>query len=167
LNNEVIFVNEEVIKIDQNFISDMEIKARQYDSKKLRYCFHENENSDMQEMLFVMPHSGYARPHKHNEVAETHVVIDGSGICVLLDECGEIIEAFRTSREDNFIYRISKGIYHMVIPVSEQMVIYEVREGKFDSTTNCFPSWAPDTNDSEKVGLYMEAFKKRLKSVLI
>lgn len=143
-------------------IQSMKEEADKNTSGKLRFCFHESENANMQEMLFVVPSHGYARPHMHREVAESHVIIEGEGYCVLFDDSGEIIDKFRVSRKDKFIYRISKGIWHMVIPVSKQMVIYETREGRFDSQTNVFPEWAPREDEIEQVKKYKENLMLRI-----
>lgn len=162
LDKEVLFIKDRIIKVDNITVQDIKKNAALNSSGKMRYCFHENENADMQEMLFVMPKTGYARPHKHENVAESHVVIDGNGYCILFDDTGNILDSFEISPEHNFIYRISKEIWHMVVPVSEQIVIYEVREGKFDSNTNIFPEWAPKENEAEKIIKYKQDLLKRI-----
>ena len=122
------FIRQELIKMDSNAVVELKNKARQNDSGKHRYCFHENENAEMQEMLFVLPHEWYTRPHKHEHAAESQVVIEGEGYFILFDEWGNVSETFKISPQNNFIYRIQKGLWHMVLPISEQMVIYEIRE---------------------------------------
>ncbi len=156
MNNEVIFLKEPIIRVNEDVIQKMKNSAKENVSGKIRYCFHESENANMQEMLFVVSNTGYLRPHMHKGVAESHVVVDGEGYCILFDKFGSVMEAFRVSTKDNFIYRIQKGIWHMVIPVSEQMVIYEIREGKFDSNTNIFPEWSPKEGDVEKIEQYKQ-----------
>lgn len=162
MNNEVQFLKDEIIRIDDDIIRKMKDKASQNDSGKFRYCFHESENANMQEMLFVIADTGYARPHMHEKAAESHVIIDGEGYCVLFDSSGKIRQKFKVSRKEHFIYRIQKGIWHMVIPISKQMVIYEVREGRFDNCTNIFPDWAPKEDEKEKVELYKKNLIKRI-----
>ena len=162
MNKEVQFIGEDIVKIDKETIRNMKLKADKNASGKLRYCFHESENADMQEMLFVVPCDGYARPHMHENVAESHVLIDGEGYCVLFGEEGNIIDNFKVSKEDKFIYRIKKGIWHMVIPISKQMVIYEIREGKFDNYTSIFPEWAPKENEAEKVMQFKKKILERI-----
>ena len=55
MNKEVQFIGEDIVKIDKETIRNMKLKADKNASGKLRYCFHESENADMQEMLFVVP----------------------------------------------------------------------------------------------------------------
>ncbi len=154
LNKEIHFIKNDIVKISESVIREMKHKAAQNHSGKIRYCLHESEEASMQEMLFVVPDFGYARPHMHKEVAESHVIIDGEGYCLLFTSDGDIMECFKVSRNDNFIYRIQKGIFHMVMPVAKQIVIYEVREGRFDNSTNIFPEWAPRENEEYQVKQY-------------
>lgn len=156
------FLKDDIIKIDDTVIREMKHSALQNTSGKLRYCFHENENSGMQEMLFVSSDIGYARPHMHRNVAESHVVIDGEGYCVLFGDSGNVIDSFKVSRKNKYIYRVQKGIWHMVLPITEQMVIYEVREGKFDKDTNVFPEWAPKEDELEKIKKYKQDLIRRV-----
>lgn len=129
LNEEVCFIKEKIVKVNASIVQAMKDMATQNDSGKYRYCFHESEEAGMQEMLFVMPGLGYARPHMHESAAESHIILDGEGYCVIFDSQGIVIEAFKISKNDNFMYRIQKGMYHMVIPITKQIVIYEVRKG--------------------------------------
>lgn len=150
----------DIVRIDNFALKELKCRALQNSSGKFRYCFHENEEAGMQEMLFVMPDFGYARPHMHKETAESHVIIDGEGYCVLFNSKGDIIECFKVSRYDNFIYRIQKGIFHMIIPITKQIVIYEIREGRFDNSTNTFPEWAPQENEEIKIEQYKNDLRK-------
>lgn len=161
MQSEVQFIKKNIIKIDHDAIVELQDKAKYHDSGKHRYCFHENEDAQMQEMLFVIPDGCYVRPHKHEKAAESQVVIAGEGYSILFDDWGNVTESFKISPKDNFIYRIQKGIWHTVLPVSEQMVIYEIREGKFNNKTNIFAEWAPKEDQKEEIRNYMQELLKQ------
>lgn len=148
---EVEFISEPVLSFCQQDINDMKNRAAKNNSGKFRYCFHKNESSHMQEMMFVQNKDVYARPHKHIEFDETQILIEGTGIVITFDETGAIHQTFQVGYKDNKFWRIQKNIYHMLIPLSEQIVIFEVREGQFSSNSNIFPSWAPKESEHEKV----------------
>lgn len=156
MGKDVLFVKDKIIKFDSLAIQSIKQQAALNLSGKMRYCFHENEEAEMQEMLFVVPRTGYARPHMHKDVAESHVIIDGEGYCIVFNDFGDIQDYFRVSPQHNFLYRISRKMWHMVVPISEQLVIYEIREGKFNNDTNIFPEWAPEENEIEKVKQYKQ-----------
>ena len=166
MNGEVIFLKDRIIKINKDVLQNMKNKALRNFSGKIRYCVHDKEDAGMQEMLFVIPREGYARPHMHEDVAESHVIVEGEGYCILFDDTGDILDSFKVSPEYNFIYRISKQIWHMVIPISKQMVIYEVREGKFTDGTNIFPEWAPEEKEKEKIKKYRADLLKQIGGVI-
>ncbi len=159
----MVFLKDKVIRIDESVVEEMKYNAGKNLLGKFRYCFHENENAGMQEMLFVISNTGYARPHMHKNAAESQIVISGEGYCILFDMLGDIIETFKVSPKDNFIYRIQKEIWHMLLPISEQMVIYEVREGIFNSNTNIYPQWAPKEDEIEQVRQYKQKLLNRVK----
>lgn len=162
MSAEIQFIKKDLIKIDNSAIQELQEKAKCNDSGKHRYCFHENEDAQLQEMLFVIPSGWYARPHKHERAAESQVVIDGEGYFILFDESGNVTESFKISPRENFIYRIQKGIWHTVLPVSDQMVIYEIRAGKFDSSTSTFAEWAPKEDQKEEIRYYMQELLKKV-----
>lgn len=162
MNNEVVFLKDKLIRIDKDVIMEMKSMAGRNSSGKFRYCLHESESAGMQEMIFVISDTVYARPHMHRNAAETQIVLDGEGYCVLFDRSGNITETFNISPCDNFIYRIQREVYHMVISISEKMVLYEVREGTFNIDTNIFPKWAPKEEEVEKVRQYRKWLLRQL-----
>lgn len=154
MEKEVYFIKDDVVKVNASMLREMKEIAAQNLSGKIRYCFHECEEAAMQEMLFVIPEFGYSRPHMHRDVAESHVILDGEGYCILFDLYGGITDYFKVSPNEYFTYRIQKGIFHMVIPVTMQMVIYEIREGRFEKDTNIYAKWAPNEKEKGEVEQY-------------
>lgn len=141
------FLRKDLLKIDKQFIEDIKFKARKNASEKFMYCLHESEDSNMQEIVFAKSRNKYHRPDKHNNCAETKIVLDGEVWIILFEDNGAVKEAFKCSSDDVSFCRIEKGIFHAIIPITEQVVIYEVREGKFTKDMNIFPDWAPETED--------------------
>ena len=164
MKKEVYFVKDDVVKVDVSMLQEMKQIAAQNLSGKVRYCFHECEEAAMQEMLFVIPDFGYTRPHMHKDAAESHVILDGEGYCILFDLQGGIMDYFKVSKNNYFTYRIQKEIFHMVIPVTKQMVIYEIREGKFDKNTNIYAEWAPKEYEEKEIQQYKAQLLQRIRS---
>jgi hypothetical protein len=52
----------------------------------------------------------------------------------------------------------------MQIPLTEQVVYYEVKLGPFTDKSNIFPEWAPDLQDTEKVTAYMKELDIKLRN---
>lgn len=164
MKKEVYFIKDNVVKVDASMLQEMKQIAAQNLSGKVRYCFHECEEAAMQEMLFVIPDFGYARPHMHKDAAESHVILDGEGYCILFDLQGDIMDYFKVSPNNYFTYRIQKEIFHMVIPVTTQMVIYEIREGKFEKNTNIYAEWAPKEYEKKEIQQYKAKLLQTIRS---
>lgn len=145
------FLHSDVIKADNKFLEELIEKACQNDMGKYRYCLHESEESNIQEMIFVNLKGTYAPPDKHQYCAETKIILYGEAWIILFQEDGEIREIILASAQNTRLCRVEKGIYHAVVPISEQVVFYEIREGRFTSDMTTYPLWAPkDASESEK-----------------
>ena len=162
MNNEVCFNQESLIKIDDMVIDNLKNLARKNNSGKYRLCLHHNPQDNLHEMFIVCSKGGYIRPGKHLNTTESHTIIDGAMLVIIFEENGQIREVFEVSKEKYHTYRIDTDTYHMQIPLTEQVVYYEVRLGPFTDKGNVFPNWAPDPRDTENVRVYMEGMKKRI-----
>ena len=61
-----------------------------------------------------------------------------------------------------FLYRMSKGYYHMPISTSNWCVYHEVYSGPFKKEKDVkYPKWSPNENDPIEV----EKFLKRIKYI--
>lgn len=140
---EIEFLSGEVLTFANKDFDMMKQRAKENCFGKFRYCFHQNEQANMQEMMFVQGRNVYSRPHKHEEFAETQMIMDGEGVVVIFGDEGEVRHSFRIGKKGIKFWRIQKNIYHMLITLSEQIVVYEVREGQFNINSNTFPAWAP------------------------
>ena len=118
---------------------------------RYRYCLHKSVESKVHEMLICISKDDYSRPHKHNSVSESHMIIEGSILVVLFEEDGKIMDYFVLSRkqEDYLIHRIEPGIYHMSIPISDVAIFCEVKQGPFNKTDDTYADWAPENKDQE------------------
>ena len=141
MGKEVVFVKKSFFCLSEEEIDHMIAEAYNNETHKYRYCLHENENSGMQEMIFVQLDDVISRPHKHPYYAESQMILRGSALLMLMDEKGDIYERHIVSEQNNRIWRIDKDIYHVMVPTTPEIVIYEVREGRFDNGSNFYPSW--------------------------
>lgn len=150
------FLKNEIVKIDTAFIEELKNRAKNRESGKYRYCLHESEESNLQEMVFVIAKGQYNPPDKHH-FAETKIILDGEAWILLFEDNGDVKDTFRASAKDMRFCRVEKGIYHAIEPITDQVVIYEVREGKHTSKSNVYPEWAPRFNVTEE---HIETYKK-------
>ncbi len=157
---EVQFISGETVKICNHDIDIMKQNAQSNKTTKFRYCFHENEKAGMQEMLFLQGRDVYGKPHKHAEFAETQVLVEGKGVAVTFYENGDIKQCFKISLNDYRVWRFERNLYHMIVPLSEEIVIFEAREGQFKEGSNIFPEWMPTSK--EEVDRLYQLIKNKL-----
>lgn len=164
MSEEAYFNQESIIKVDTKVIEELKSKARANASGKYRLCMQHSSQDNLHEMFVVRSKGDYGRPDKHFYTTESHTIVDGAMLVILFEEDGCIKEVFELSKESFYTYRIDTNIYHMQIPITEQVVYYEVKLGPFTEKSNVFPDWAPDPHDLEHVAAYMEDLKNRIKS---
>lgn len=156
MENEVYFNQDNLVRIDDRTIEDLKKKARENASGKYRLCMQHSSQDRLHEMFIVRRKGDYGRPDKHYHTTESHTIIDGAMLVILFENNGEIKEVFELSQDSYHTYRIDTDIYHMQIPLTEQVVYYEIKLGPFTEETNVFPDWAPDASDENAVTVYMK-----------
>lgn len=159
---EVCFNQNHLIRIDDRVIRELKEKAGKNESGKYRLCLQHSPQDLLHEMFIVRRKGDYGRPDKHLHTTESHTIIDGAMLVILFEDDGRIQEVFELSMECFHTYRIDTNIYHMQIPLTEQVVYYEIKLGPFTEDTNIFPDWAPEANDKEKVSIFMKKMEEEI-----
>lgn len=163
MENEVYFNQNSLIKIDEEGINELKRKAKANTNGKYRLCMQHSPQDNLHEMFIVRGKGDYGRPDKHLYTTESHTIVDGAMLVILFEEDGEIREVFELSEESYRTYRIDTNIYHMQIPLTEQVVYYEVKLGPFTEISNIYPEWAPDQENIDKVTTFMEELKEKIR----
>ncbi len=164
MDGEAYFNSDSIIKVDTKVIGELKAKACNNVSGRYRLCMHHAPEESLHEMFIVRRRGDYGRPEKHLHTAETHLILDGILRIIVFNGDGKIIDFFGLAAEDCLSYRIDAGIYHMSIPLTEQVVYYEAKLGPFPNEGNMFAEWAPEPGDKEKVKIFMEGLEAELKS---
>lgn len=159
----VEYITGDIISFSQKDVDELKQKAMRSPDGRYRYCFHEKGSQGMQEMVFALDRSNYLRPHKHADEPETQLILDGGMLLLLFDEEGTVRDIVEAGRGKNTLLRIDKSLYHMNLPLTEQVVIYEVRNGGFHDGTNAFPGWAPEAGKKEEAELFLENLRAQVK----
>ena len=77
------------------------------------------------------------------------------------NESGEVIDAVTLGAGD--IYRVEVGMYHAVMPLSDQTIYHENKPGPFlGDKDSLFPEWAPTEEDQSIVDEYVSNLKLKL-----
>lgn len=167
MGEESYFNQEDIVKVDENVIEELKRKARANKSGKYRLCMHHAPEDNLHEMFIVRGRNDYGRPEKHMHTTESHTIIEGRLLIIIFDEGGEIRESFELSKEQVHTYRLDTNLYHMSIPLTEQVVYYEAKLGPFPNEGNLFAEWAPGPQEKEAVHTYLKGLQERISECLL
>lgn len=165
MNKAVYFNPDKIIKINDKIIKELKEKARANADGKYRLCLQHSPQDNLHEMYIVRSKGDYGRPDKHLYTTESHTIVYGAMLVILFEEDGQIKEVFELSKEHYHTYRIDTNIYHMQIPLTEQVVYYEVKLGPFTEESNNFPEWAPEPHETERVAIFMKEIEEKIKNI--
>lgn len=158
--SEVIFNKDNIIKIDNKKIQELKRRVLENPSGKIRLCLHKNIQESLHEMIIVHRKGVYVRPHKHTRKAESFHIIEGSFFLIVFDENGKEIEKILISkkqRRNNFLCRLDRNIWHMIIPISDFVVFHETTKGPYTvKDDSIFASWAPKDDDHIGIKKFIE-----------
>jgi cupin fold WbuC family metalloprotein len=158
-NDEVLYTQEAVTKVTAEDISLLKEKARHNARRRIRLCAHPSVEDLLHEMIIVHSAGNYVRPHRHLAKSESFHLIEGELVIALFDDLGAVKEWIPMGsgeRRGILYYRLSKPLYHTVIPQSEEVVFHETTNGPFDRKETEFAPWAPTEVNSEEFPAYLE-----------
>ncbi len=164
MENEVYFNQNQVIRINASVIRELKRKAEANEKGRYRLCLQHSPQDSLHEMYIVRSKGDYGRPDKHLHTTESHTIVDGAMLVILFEENGQIRDLFELSKDNYFSYRIDANIYHMQLPLTDQVVYYEVKLGPFTDESNIFPDWAPSPEDQVYVKTYMKELKEAIRN---
>ena len=150
-NEEVLYTTESVTNVNRSDIDFLKIKSNENKRKRVRLCTHLDVNDGLHEMIIVHHKGNYVPPHKHLGKSESFHMIEGVLKIILFEDDGSILRIIILDAEGMdgfFYYRLSKSLYHTVIPVTDIVVFHETTNGPFRREDMIIPKWAPEETES-------------------
>jgi cupin fold WbuC family metalloprotein len=153
------FCAQEIIEIGKEQLGLIKQAAIRDPLKRARLCLHHNHSDKVQEMVIAFCRDSYVRPHRHLNKSESFHVIEGDLAVVFFNNEGNVINRIKMSPCGNgqtFLYRLSSSLWHMVIPLSEFVVIHETTTGPFLKEETENPTWGPVEADADGIRAFLE-----------
>ncbi|MCF8302700.1 MAG: WbuC family cupin fold metalloprotein [Bacteroidales bacterium] len=151
-------------KIDTTLVGGIIQQSVQSSRKRRTYNFHKEASDTLHRMLNAMQPGTYVAPHKHEtpDKREAFIIITGKIAVVEYDQQGNITDHIILDRErGNYGVEVQPGIWHSLIPLESNTVIYEVKDGPYDPETDKkFSPWAPAEGDPNDYDFSREVLKK-------
>lgn len=167
LNDEVLYIDENIPKLDKAGLKILEQEALKNPRKRIRLCTHRDINDRIHEMFIIHAKGAYIRPHKHLGKSESFFVISGKADAIIFNEDGVVTEIIRmglSSSKDVFYYRIDTPVFHTVIVHSNILCFKEVTAGPFYKKDVVFASWSPEEKDTDNVNLFIKRLQEVIKN---
>src|SRR3989338_9884743 len=165
-NEEVLYADEEIVKVGREDIESLKEKCGRNIRKRVRLCTHRDIADDVHEMIILHTKGAYIRPHKHLNKSESFHIMKGLADVILFNEMGNITEVIpmgNYSSGRKFYHRISYPYYHTLLITSDFLIFHETTKGPFRRTDTVFAPWAPDENDNTGQRTFMEQLSVKLK----
>ncbi|MBP7051147.1 MAG: WbuC family cupin fold metalloprotein [Phycisphaerae bacterium] len=144
-----------VARIDRDLVRQKAADAARSARKREIHSFHQGDPDTLQRMLNAIQPGSYVRPHRHLKPpkAESIIVLQGSLAFIAfaddasLDEAGCIlIDPARCL----YGCDIRPGVWHTIFALAPDTVVFEVKPGPYDPTTDKeFAPWSPPEGSPE------------------
>lgn len=156
---------QESIEVSKKQLDQIRQAAMQSPLKRARLCLHCNHRDKVQEMVIAFCMESYIRPHRHLNKSESFHVIEGKLAVLLFDGKGRVrhqVKMMPLSSNYTFLYRLSSNMWHMVVPLSEFVIIHETTSGPFIKGDTEFASWGPYEDDTDKVKAFLSKIRAKI-----
>jgi cupin fold WbuC family metalloprotein len=138
-----------------------------------RFCFHQNPNVALHDIIICYDSTSYIPPNKHVGKVESLLIIQGTLDFFLFNECGQVYDYRRlsvSSSEHPFYVRVPPNTWHGLRAIgSKPCIIKETISGPYDSSSLQWASFAPSEANGSEEGFawYDEVFKQCSKNLII
>jgi len=115
--------------------------------RRHRYCFHQNTDVDLHDIIICYDSSSYIPPNKHVGKTESLLVLDGEIDFFLFNDNGQVYDYRRLGSSKSsypFYLRVPPNTWHGLRAVGTgPCIIKETITGPYDSTSLEWASFAP------------------------
>jgi len=114
----------------------------------VRVCMHSSPEDDLHNMLIAHPKGLYVRPHANLTKSKAYHLVKGEIFVALLNEKGEVFHRLLLSASENQIFRLERGAFLFLWPISEVAVFHEIAIGPFlREKDTVFADFSPKPDD--------------------
>ena len=118
-------------EINSKMIDEIKEIGNSNPKKNIRFCFHDNEESNMHIMLILERKVGKLYPpHKHKQRTEIHLVHEGTLGVYMITDNGYPESIKYNTEKDNKVTIVPENQLHLTLPISEYVIYTEIKDGK-------------------------------------
>ena len=119
--------------INKNLLDSVSKQAKESPRLRMNYNLHEKLTDSTHRFFNAMEPGTVVPIHRHQNCAETFILVRGSMRVVLYDDDRNVIEdTILSAGGDNYGIHIPKGVWHWVDILESGTVTFEVKEGPYE-----------------------------------
>ena len=134
--------------IDKKLIKNIKDEYHKSEKKISRLLVHNSPNDVVQEMIICFGKDSSIFPNCSHGKSESLNVLEGKMKLINFDNDGNVTNKINMEpigqSNDPFMYRFNKCDWHVMIALSEIVVVHEILEGPFEASKNENPKWVPN-----------------------
>lgn len=113
--------------------------------RRSNYNLHEQASAPVQRLFIAAKKDSYFRAHRHPAKWEFSIVVRGAFDVLTFDGQGVLTQRIRVGpNADVCAFELPPNIYHAWLPLEDDSLFFEVKEGPYDAATAAqFAPWAP------------------------
>jgi cupin fold WbuC family metalloprotein len=159
-----------VIKISSLLVDNLTRQANLSSRLRSHYNFHGDYADPVQQLAISIGTNSYIRPHRHtlDPKSECLIALKGRFALVVFDDQGLVLDVITfgsesyATNDSNYGVSISPSVWHTVIALTPDSVLFEVKLGPFDPiNAKELASWAPAEGSRESL-LYLGNLRKSI-----
>lgn len=155
-------MSDDVQLIDVGLFDRVLARAEAAPRRRTNHNFHAGPEDNPHRFLNVMMRDTYVPPHRHvtPPKPEAFLVLRGRATVFVWTEDGRVRERHALGDGGPMGIDLAAGLWHSVLVESHHAVIYEVKPGPWDpSTDKDFARWAPREGEPG-VAAFMERLRR-------
>jgi len=123
--------------IDSALLDQVTAQSAQSPRLRMNYNFHKSLDAKAQRLLNALEPGTILPVHRHQQTAETYILLRGSLRILFYSETKELIESeILDGKEGKYGVDIPAGQYHTLEVLEHGTVIFEVKEGPYQALTD-------------------------------
>ncbi|MBR3703817.1 MAG: WbuC family cupin fold metalloprotein [Alistipes sp.] len=141
--------------IDRELMDTVAEKATASPRLRMNYNFHRSTDEKVNRLLNVMHRGSYLPVHRHlnPEKSESIIVVRGKVGVTIYDDAGREVESRTVGAGCDCVgFDIEAGVWHGLVVLEDNTVLFEVKEGPFAPITpDNIAAWTPAVDDAAAV----------------
>jgi cupin fold WbuC family metalloprotein len=137
--------------VTSRMVDEWIAKAGETGRLRTNYNIHESLSDPVQRLFIAAGRFSYFRPHRHPGKSEFAIVIRGLFDVIFFDDQGVVTDRVSIGPDTGILgLEIPSGRFHTWIPMADQCVFFEVKQGPYDPATSLlFAPWSPEEGSTQ------------------